>query len=105
MDSLSSSVLLYVNVDDVNDNAPVFDPSSYSNDVWENATLGTSVLMVSATDLDHGAFPEGADSVSGDFCGPVLCVKTKGIQTSVCACVFVCVCVCVSRVCVVGVCL
>ena len=46
-----------MNVEDINDNAPVFDPSSYSNEVWENATRGTSILMVSATDIDDGAYP------------------------------------------------
>ena len=54
VDSKSSTVFVYVNVLDINDNAPVFDPSSYSNEVWENATIGTSILMVSATDIDDG---------------------------------------------------
>ena len=45
-----------MNVEDINDNAPVFDPSSYSNEVWENATRGTSILMVSATDIDDGSY-------------------------------------------------
>jgi predicted nuclease of predicted toxin-antitoxin system len=43
-----------MNVIDVNDNAPVFDPSSYDAEVWENATINTSVLTVGATDLDFG---------------------------------------------------
>ena len=54
VDSKSSTVLVYMNVLDINDNAPVFDPSSYSKGVWENATVGTSILMVSATDIDDG---------------------------------------------------
>ena len=52
--SLSSTVLVYMNVIDINDNAPTFDPGSYSNEVWENATVGTSILTVTATDTDSG---------------------------------------------------
>ncbi|KAK2163196.1 hypothetical protein LSH36_84g09039 [Paralvinella palmiformis] len=52
--SLSTTVTVYMNVLDVNDNAPVFDPSSYDCQVWENGTIGTSVLTVQATDLDSG---------------------------------------------------
>ena len=50
----TSTVIVYMNVIDKNDNAPVFDPSSYNNEVWENVTIGTSVLTVTASDLDSG---------------------------------------------------
>ncbi|KAF6207505.1 hypothetical protein GE061_015951 [Apolygus lucorum] len=50
--ALSSTVSVYINVLDVNDNAPLFDPLSYSNELFENVTIGTSVVSVSATDLD-----------------------------------------------------
>ncbi|CAG0879402.1 unnamed protein product [Cyprideis torosa] len=53
--SLSSTVTVYFNVQDLNDNAPVFDPMSYSDEVFENVTVGSSVLTVSATDQDGGA--------------------------------------------------
>jgi protocadherin Fat 4 len=53
--SLSSTLTVYFNVVDLNDNAPLFDPMSYSNEVFENATVGSSVVTVSATDLDSGA--------------------------------------------------
>lgn len=53
--SLSSTVTVYFNVVDLNDNAPLFDPMSYSVDeVFENITIGTSILRVSATDMDSG---------------------------------------------------
>lgn len=52
--SLSSTLTVYFNVVDLNDNAPLFDPMSYSNEVFENVTAGTSVVTVSATDLDSG---------------------------------------------------
>lgn len=52
--SLSSTVTVYFNVADVNDNTPLFDPMSYSDEVFENITVGTSILKVSATDMDSG---------------------------------------------------
>ncbi|XP_044732152.1 cadherin-related tumor suppressor [Chrysoperla carnea] len=52
--SLSSTLTVYCNVVDLNDNAPIFDPMSYSNEIYENVTIGTSVVTVSATDLDSG---------------------------------------------------
>ena len=53
---LTSTVTVYINVDDINDNAPIFDPSTYSYEIWENATIGTSILSVKATDTDSGKF-------------------------------------------------
>uniref|UniRef100_T1JKF2 Cadherin domain-containing protein n=1 Tax=Strigamia maritima TaxID=126957 RepID=T1JKF2_STRMM len=52
--TLSSTVTVYFNVLDVNDNAPLFDPMSYSKEVFENITIGTEILTVVATDQDHG---------------------------------------------------
>lgn len=40
---------------DVNDNAPLFDKSSYRTSVPENAPPGTFLLTVHATDIDSGA--------------------------------------------------
>lgn len=53
---LSSTLTVYCNVLDLNDNAPVFDPMSYSNEIFENVSIATSVLSVSATDFDSGKF-------------------------------------------------
>ncbi|XP_071485882.1 protocadherin Fat 4-like [Diadema antillarum] len=50
----SSTTSVYINVDDVNDNDPVFDPTFYSEEVPENVAVGTSVATLSATDLDSG---------------------------------------------------
>lgn len=52
--SLSTTITVYCNVLDLNDNAPVFDPMSYSNEILENVTVGTDVMTVSATDIDSG---------------------------------------------------
>ncbi|CAH1246628.1 CDH23 [Branchiostoma lanceolatum] len=43
-------------VSDTNDNDPKFEQASYSGEVSENATVGTTVLTVTATDSDFGSF-------------------------------------------------
>ncbi|XP_067842908.1 protocadherin Fat 1a isoform X2 [Heptranchias perlo] len=48
----STKVIVYVI--DMNDNAPEFKQSSYKASVNENVPVGTSVLTVSATDVDSG---------------------------------------------------
>ena len=45
---------MYFNVLDLNDNSPAFDPMSFSDRVYENTTVGSSVLTVTATDQDSG---------------------------------------------------
>ncbi|KAM3612986.1 uncharacterized protein V6R79_018315 [Siganus canaliculatus] len=50
--SLSSSVTLSLQISDVNDNAPVFERSSYEAYIVENNTPGLSIFTVKATDAD-----------------------------------------------------
>ncbi|XP_029959792.1 protocadherin gamma-A2-like isoform X27 [Salarias fasciatus] len=50
--SLSSSVTLTLQISDVNDNAPVFEMSSYEAYILENNTPGLSIFSVKATDAD-----------------------------------------------------
>lgn len=50
----SSSQLLCVHVIDVNDEVPWFQESQYEAQISENQPPGTSVLTVSASDLDQG---------------------------------------------------
>ncbi|XP_034037009.1 protocadherin beta-16-like [Thalassophryne amazonica] len=50
--SLSSSVTLTLQISDVNDNAPVFEKSSYEAYIVENNTPGLSIFTVKATDAD-----------------------------------------------------
>ena len=46
---------MIITVSDQNDNAPVFNPLSYSTDITEGAnTPRRSVITVSATDIDEG---------------------------------------------------
>ncbi|RLU20894.1 hypothetical protein DMN91_007508 [Ooceraea biroi] len=51
---LSSTVTVYCNVVDLNDNAPIFETGPHAADIAENATVGTPVLTVTAQDLDSG---------------------------------------------------
>lgn len=73
--SLSSTLTVYFNVLDLNDNAPLFDPMSYSDEVFENVTAGTSVVTVSATDMDSGKFTIHFITVT---ITNALCVKYTG---------------------------
>ncbi|KAM4621720.1 protocadherin beta-16-like [Polymixia lowei] len=50
--SLSSSVTLTLQISDVNDNAPVFEKSSYEAYIVENNILGLSIFTVKARDAD-----------------------------------------------------
>ncbi|XP_068182492.1 protocadherin alpha-5-like [Antennarius striatus] len=54
----SGTLVIVVNVMDTNDNAPVFSQSLYKARVTENAPFQTSILSVSATDLDEGVNSE-----------------------------------------------
>ncbi|XP_039670009.1 protocadherin gamma-A11-like isoform X5 [Perca fluviatilis] len=60
----SGSVKINVVVLDANDNSPVFSQSVYRVTVPENASRGTVILRVSATDNDKGANEEVAYSFS-----------------------------------------
>lgn len=51
---LRGTMTVNITILDVNDNPPVFAESVYSATIPENATVGTPVLKVSATDLDTG---------------------------------------------------
>ena len=50
--SLSTITFLTINVTDTNDNRPVFTQGIYTANVIENATLGTMLTQVNATDID-----------------------------------------------------
>ncbi|XP_037117233.1 protocadherin alpha-5-like isoform X6 [Syngnathus acus] len=52
--SKTGTLLLHVNVLDVNDNTPSFSQALYKARVKENAPSGSLVIQLSATDLDEG---------------------------------------------------
>ncbi|XP_061899901.1 protocadherin beta-11-like [Entelurus aequoreus] len=51
----SGTVNININILDINDNAPVFNQTTYKSKVVENAVKGTHVLTVNATDADSGS--------------------------------------------------
>ncbi|CAG5123672.1 unnamed protein product, partial [Candidula unifasciata] len=48
------SMLININVSDINDNQPEFDHSSYNTSVLENVALKVPIMKVHATDKDEG---------------------------------------------------
>ncbi|CAL8401954.1 unnamed protein product [Boreogadus saida] len=50
----SGTASIVINVLDINDNAPVFNQSVYTVNVTENASLGSVVMTLNATDRDDG---------------------------------------------------
>ncbi|KAK0418966.1 hypothetical protein QR680_013879 [Steinernema hermaphroditum] len=63
----TATSLVNVFIEDVNDNAPVFHPTSYNISVREDTPSGAPLLLVSATDGDYGTFGQlGYYLESGD---------------------------------------
>ncbi|XP_060710121.1 cadherin-23 [Hemiscyllium ocellatum] len=54
----SVAVPVYLQIKDVNDNNPVFVQSSYQKPVFEDVSLGTVILQVSAEDADDDSFSQ-----------------------------------------------
>ncbi|XP_078284733.1 cadherin-23 [Rhinoraja longicauda] len=51
-------VPVYLQIQDVNDNNPVFVQASYQKPVFEDVSLGTVILQVRAVDADNGRFSQ-----------------------------------------------
>lgn len=60
---------VYVNISDANNYAPVFENAPYSASVFEDAPVGTTVLVVSATDNDVGINAQITYSLGDDLSG------------------------------------
>lgn len=54
-DLLSSLHQITINIEDVNDNSPVFPQDTINTGIPESATPGSLVEVVSATDADYGS--------------------------------------------------
>lgn len=50
----TGSVIVNINVTDINDNRPVFNPNNYNVTIDENIEIGTEIVTVTATDRDVG---------------------------------------------------
>ena len=56
--SKSGAMDLTILIQDTNDNAPVFDNSTYEVEVFENISFGTSITQIHAKDPDSGLYGE-----------------------------------------------
>ncbi|XP_008579220.1 PREDICTED: LOW QUALITY PROTEIN: protocadherin Fat 4-like [Galeopterus variegatus] len=62
-----TTVRVYFNILDVNDNPPIFSLNSYSTSLMENLPLGSTVLVFNVTDADDGINSQLSYSIaSGD---------------------------------------
>lgn len=52
----ASTVRVYFNVLDVNDNTPIFNTTVYSTSVSESLPPGSSIVTIGATDADDGMY-------------------------------------------------
>ncbi|KAF4011869.1 hypothetical protein G4228_003419 [Cervus hanglu yarkandensis] len=65
-----TTIRVYFNILDVNDNPPIFSLDSYSTSLMENLPLGSTVLVFNVTDADDGINSQLAYSIaSGDSLG------------------------------------
>ncbi|XP_077999586.1 cadherin-23-like [Glandiceps talaboti] len=63
--SRSTQIPIYIEVIEVNDNNPEFEEIEYQAAILENATVGTEVLVVKATDPDSGSFGDILYTLAG----------------------------------------
>ena len=63
----SSTVTVYINVKDVNDNSPEFRRSTYTTSVLEDVQVGAGILDLEAKDLDSGDNGRILYSIIGKF--------------------------------------
>ncbi|XP_024906692.1 protocadherin Fat 4 [Pteropus alecto] len=76
-----TTIRVYFNILDVNDNPPVFSLNSYSTSLMENLPLGSTVLVFNVTDADDGINSQLAYSIaSGDSLGQ-FAVDKNGVLT------------------------
>ena len=65
-DTRTGNTWIKINVTDINDNSPIFSPSSYSASIQEDIPLGQSIIQVRATDKDTGSNSELSFSLEGN---------------------------------------
>ncbi|XP_053314421.1 protocadherin-23 [Spea bombifrons] len=55
---LSAQAFVRIDIEDINDNAPIFEPTTYMTSISSHTQPGTEILNVLATDRDEGIFGE-----------------------------------------------
>ncbi|KAI8429178.1 hypothetical protein MSG28_007715 [Choristoneura fumiferana] len=63
----SDTAMVHINITDANNYAPVFENAPYTASVFEDAPIGTTVLVVSATDSDVGLNAQISYSLSSEI--------------------------------------
>lgn len=79
--SRTDTALVYVNVSDANNYSPEFENAPYSVSVFEDAPIGVTVLVVSATDADVGKNAQITYSLATDNGEQVITEFTINPQT------------------------
>ena len=79
---LTSTATVFLKVNDLNDNAPVFYPDQYFVKVFEGQSAGLEVTRVTATDRDAGLNAEITYSFSGSYSQFAINAKTGVITTT-----------------------
>ena len=78
---LSAQTYVHVEVKDLNDNAPVFNPDEYTVSISSHTQPGADIINVIATDRDSGRFGQVTyDVLPGDVSGLFALEKQTGRQ-------------------------
>ncbi|KAG8002320.1 Protocadherin Fat 3 [Nibea albiflora] len=74
---MSSTVMVNIDISDINDNPPTFSPANLTTVIQENKPIGTSILQLSITDLDssHNGPPFDFRILSGNEGGEFVLEK------------------------------
>lgn len=65
---MSAQTYVHIEIEDLNDNAPVFSPEEYAVSIGSHAQPGTEIVSVIATDRDSGRFGQVTyDLLPGDM--------------------------------------
>lgn len=79
---LSAQTYVHIEVEDLNDNAPVFNPDQYTMSISSHTQPGTEILNVIATDRDSGRFGQvNYELLTGDMSSLFALDKQTGMWT------------------------
>ncbi|KAK5865746.1 hypothetical protein PBY51_019991 [Eleginops maclovinus] len=77
---LSAQTYVHIEVEDLNDNTPVFNPDEYTMSISSHTQPGTEILNVVATDRDSGSFGQVTyDILPGDMSSLFALDKQSGM--------------------------
>ncbi|KAF7659578.1 hypothetical protein LDENG_00296480 [Lucifuga dentata] len=77
---LSAQTYVHIEVEDLNDNSPVFNPEQYAVSISSHTHPGTEILNVIATDQDSGTFGQVTyDILPGDMSNLFMLDKQTGM--------------------------